>query len=68
LNPDRVSSWAIPAKGLTMSDRDTSPQSTQHAFLVAWGRFAAEMGLNEQSAFAGKVLRLPGGSCPAPST
>jgi hypothetical protein len=30
-----------------MSDRDTSPQSTQHAFLVAWGRFAAEMGLIE---------------------
>jgi hypothetical protein len=23
---------------------------------------------SEQSAFAGKVLRLPGGSCPAPST
>jgi hypothetical protein len=30
-----------------MSDRDTSIQPTQHAFLVAWGRFAAEIGLIE---------------------
>jgi hypothetical protein len=30
-----------------MSERDTSTQPTQHAFLVAWGRFAAEIGLIE---------------------
>jgi hypothetical protein len=30
-----------------MSDRDPSVQPTQHAFLVAWGRFAAEIGLFE---------------------
>jgi hypothetical protein len=30
-----------------MSDRDAAIQPTQHAFLVAWGRFAAEIGLVE---------------------
>jgi len=30
-----------------MSDRDPSIQPTQHAFLVAWGRYAAEIGLIE---------------------
>jgi hypothetical protein len=30
-----------------MSNRDPSVQPTQHAFLVAWGRFAAEIGLIE---------------------
>jgi len=30
-----------------MSERDAAIQPTQHAFLVAWGRFAAEMGLIE---------------------